>query len=123
VGARGLSLIEFDRGGEILVPILDRRQVRGELPNASNTRPESDVALVEDEIPGWCVVSDLIWLRVIPLGHASIDKGRRRRPIFSTRLKSLNVRVSGSWSARDREVALVQSTPVTTWSLTNRQFR
>src|SRR5215207_9004917 len=41
-----------------------------------------------------------------PAGTPSIDSGRGSFAIFSTWLKSLKVKVSGSWAARSRAVAL-----------------
>ena len=51
-----------------------------------------------------------------PAGTPSIDSRRGSVAIFSTWLKSLKVKVSGSWAARSRAVALSASRAVITVS-------
>ena len=51
-----------------------------------------------------------------PAGTPSIDSGRGSVATFSTWLKSLKVKVSGSWAARSRAVALSASRAVITVS-------
>src|SRR5215212_5941739 len=52
-----------------------------------------------------------------PAGAPSVDSRRVSVATFSTWLKSLKVRVSGSWAARSRAVALSASRAVITVSL------
>jgi len=70
-----------------------------------------DVAVVEDEAARRGVVADVVDVRVVAGGTPSIVRRRGSSPTFSTRLKSLKVRVRvrGSWSMRSWAVGLSAS--------------
>ena len=76
---------------------LDDAHVRGvESTDPYDPGPVTDIAVVENQITRGGVIADVIDLGSSPARTPSIVKGRGSLAIFSTRLKSRNLKVRGA---------------------------
>jgi hypothetical protein len=104
----------FDRDLESVRQTSDEAElVAVESPDPDDPVPIADVAVVQDEVVGRRVVADVSDVWIVAFWHALRGEGSGQSAIFSTWLKSRNVNVSGSWSARSCAVGLSASCALT----------
>ena len=94
----------------------DGADVAADVADAGDAGPVADVTVVQDDVAAGGVPADVAWRGIIAVGHPGHGQPRISRAIFSTALRSLKSKVSGSLSMSARAGALSHSSAVMTVS-------